>query len=618
MIVWWAFFISFAGYSLSRGVFLAWNFGQFPNHNTADFLFAFLNGLRFDLFAILTVGLVPALVWWVGSWFIKDQKKWNRLFLGIYLVPQTLFLFSNLVEVEFSNFTGRRLTIDALFNFREIQGGNFIGMFTQYWPLAICSFAIPTLAVWITWKYRALAESEEALPKWKRWTGFGLSLILMVVGVRGGFQTKPLSFAHAQVFQDQKLNLMILNSTFTFIKSYGKEGLPQENWMPEKEMLSLLRSPEFSSKFDLPDGPRNVMIIILESFSLEHMGRVNGDQGFTPFLDELGEKGIFFTHAFAGGRRSIEGISSIMAGIPVLMPEPYLSSPFANNQIEAIGNVLKKHNYHTSFFHGGKNGTMFFDQFTRTAGIDHYYGESQYPNKNDHDGSWGIYDEPFMSWMVDQMNTFPKPFFTTLFTLSSHHPFKVPPQYQGKFPKGPSEIHESIGYADYSLRKFFEKASQQSWFQNTLFILTADHAFKNWRPEYNTELGMYRVPLIFYHPQMKWAGQKSSKVVQHIDIPNSIYDFLKIKPTKINLLGHSVFSDEPGRAVMNMDERYWLIEGDYFIQAMKSGDVKLYSLNDLGQKNPLQDETQIQKLSRKLQAIRQYYSEGLWRNKLFR
>ena len=355
------------------------------------------------------------------------------------------------------------------------------------------------------------------------------------------------------------------------------------------------------------------------------MGQIHGDQGYTPFLDDLATRSLFFPNGFANARRSIEGIAAVLGGIPSLMEDPFISSAFATNTFYGLGTILQSAGYSTAFYHGGKNGTMYFDQFARSAGMKKYFGENEYPNKKDSDGTWGIWDEPFLSYMAEDLNSFKEPFLASVFTLSSHNPFEVPESFKGKFPKGTSEIHEVIGYSDEALRRFFEKASRQPWYSHTLFILTADHTFKPARPSYNNDLGHYRVPILFFHPSVAhWPLIDLQKPVQQIDILPSVLDFLKISPPALNLMGRSVFRSGPRYVVMSADGFYWLVTKDHLLTLdpqMKAVLSPLKNHLDLSQnqqeappeENPaLRDELRL-----KLLATRQYFSEGLWDNRLY-
>jgi len=267
---------------------------------------------------------------------------------------------------------------------------------------------------------------------------------------------------------------------------------------------------------------------------------------FTPFLNDLSKKGLLFTNNYANARRSIEGISSILAGLPSLMADSYLNSPYFNNELRGIGTYFKKLNYETLFFHGGLPGTMFFDQFTRKAGFDKYFSSADHPNPQDTDGFWGIFDEPYLQFALTEMDKVQKPFITGIFTLSSHHPYTLPEKYKTTLPEGKIPILKTMAYTDNALRLFFEEASKKPWYKNTLFIITGDHTSLPYTEEFNNTLGRFRVPLIFFHPGIsEWPKVSTKKLTQHVDILPTLLDMFRIEDSGKSLFGKSVFNSKP-------------------------------------------------------------------------
>jgi len=460
------------------------------------------------------------------------------------------FLILNVVDAEFVNFLGRRFTFDALFLAREVPGKTW-SLVSYYWPLTciglfiLCLFSFLIFRFVPYWSERVssrLSRGQTALASL-------LFFIFLFVSARGGLQNKPIGFAHSQIFLNPTMNNLVLNSSFTFLQTVRRKSLPRDQFFQNKEeMLHWLNpsgDPISSLQGFHPAKKPNVVLIIVESFALEYMGKphrgLKDSRGYTPFLDELADKSLFFPNTFANARRSIEGIGAIVGGIPALMNEPFISSQYLTNYFLGLGTLLTQEGYHTSFFHGAHNGSMYFDQFMKSAGVQHYFGQNEYPRPEETDGTWGIWDEPFLQWMSGQLNDFPQPFFSAVFTLTSHHPFKIPDQYAGKFPKGTIDIHESVGYTDYALRKFFETAAKAPWYDNTIFVLTADHTYKNARPEYDNELGHYRVPLIIFSPKIQLPRVDTKEIVQHIDILPTILDLVGAHEKEKNYLGRSVF-----------------------------------------------------------------------------
>lgn len=618
-------------YFFARLEFLLWNVSQWRSQSAFDILTAFIAGMRFDVSAILAL-LAPLILLALIPWPYRLQKAWAFLsFVGVVVLQTPLFIL-NLVDSEFINFVGRRFTYDSLFLTQELSGklSQFVG---TYWHL----FAINTLlvGVFLYGSYRILHKPEKAwrlgglkLSQWAVHAGFSfLALIVAVVGIRGGLQGKPLSFVNANLFAAPMMNNLVLNTSFTFIKSYGAKELPQSKYFQtESEMLNQLNGAGEGSILKASDRQEqsNVIIIILESFGSEYFGEQNG-KTFTPFLDKLRKRSLDFPHAYANGRRSIEGIAAILSGIPALMQEPFISSQYTSNHFIGLGNQLVRNGYHTSFFHGGRNGTMHFDAFMPSVGVENYFGATEYANSADDDGTWGIWDEPFLQWMLKQLSAVKEPFFSTVFTLSSHHPFKVPEAYKNEFPEGALPILKTVAYTDMALEKFFVEAEKQPWYANTLFVITADHTSLHYRKEYENEWGNYAVPLFFFHPQKALPVATQNQVVQHIDIPASVYDFLNMPEIEKNFLGSSVFQVGDKVAVNFIDGRYVLFASDLQLYWWPHEDQpRVYAMEDHGLKSELladartaEQNERIEVLFNKMKAVVQYYNSGIMENKLY-
>jgi uncharacterized sulfatase len=323
----------------------------------------------------------------------------------------------------------------------------------------------------------------------------------------------------------------------------------------------------------------------------------------------------------------MEALSSILAGIPSLMEEPYISSSYSGNEIHGLAEILRSRGYATHFFHGAKDGSMFIDSMARLVGFEHYHGMAEYPDKvRDFDGDWGIADEPFLQYSANQISSMREPFAVGIFTLSAHNPYTIPKQHQGRFSRGTIPIHEVLAYSDYALQRFFESASKQPWYHNTLFVLTADHTASSRDKRFRTETGLYRVPLVFFHPGGKLPVSQSHRITQHTDIPPSVLDFLGIEPSQLPFrplpFGHSVFDEAfPGRAVNQASGKAWMVTGDRV--AWMEGDhgrVTIDGLDPDGMR-VYACETPPDRAARlrdELHAYMQIYKNGLIRNDWYR
>jgi len=262
---------------------------------------------------------------------------------------------------------------------------------------------------------------------------------------------------------------------------------------------------------------------------------------------------------------------------------------------------------------------MGFDAFANLSGFAQYFGKTEYNNDDDFDGYWGIWDEPFLQFYAKKMNSFRQPFFTTLFTVSSHHPYHLPEGYENKFKGGPKLVHRTIEYTDYALKKFFQSARAMPWFNNTLFVITADHASAEIQvPEYNSAWGYFSIPIFFYHPGENGGGLRP-EIVQQIDIMPSILGYLHYEKPYV-AFGRDVFNDPTRPFAFNyLNNVYQIFRGDYLLQFDGSKAVALYQFkNDKTLKNNLVNQLPDTTISMtaSLKAFIQQYNNRMVDNNL--
>ncbi|MFD2512530.1 LTA synthase family protein [Pontibacter locisalis] len=601
-------------YMLLRLLFYIFNYSAFADASSGQTFLAFVYGLRFDLAAITAVNapFILLSLFPIGNILNPSYQRFLKVW---FIVTNAPFIALALVDVEFFKFIGKRSSNELATITGDIL--DQLGQLAQYYWYLILAFVVflillskiyPKQTAPVIVQKNIMVRSLRLL----------LVAALAVMAIRGGIQLKPLRVNHAFVLEPASLGHLSLNSPFTFIKGIGQPQLEQKHFFPDEQ--SLVTAMAFDpGKFSHPTEEQrqeNVVVIILESFSAEYVGALNNGKGYTPFLDSLSTQGLLFHNAFANGRKSIEALPSVLAGLPSLMQEPYITSAYQANRLVGLGTVLQDAGYHTAFFHGAANGTMGFNNFSKIAGVQEYYGLDEYPEElreKDFDGQWGIFDEPYLQYVSRTLTEYKKPFFATLFTLSSHHPYTIPGKYKGRFPKGELEIHESIGYADHALRKFFKTASKQPWYSNTLFIITADHTQKSADPAYQNELGHYRVPLIIFHPTQDLQNINLKQVVQHADLYPTIVDYLNIKTDKVLPFGRSVFdTGKTGNAILYNNNSYFLVQQDQVVELDQEDQAKVYSFPDLTPSPSLNPEAE-----QKLKAYVQYYRNAMVHNKLY-
>ncbi len=547
-------------FSLSRLLFWASNNTYFPDAG----IITFIGGLRFDLSSLLLINTPLILLSLVPFANLQNSKGFRWFLLLLFVAANSIAFGLEMADVEYFKFTLKRSTADL---FELMQTGDDMknlapSFIRDYWYLVLAWMGMVLLMIIVGKRSFTRSIPIQSLKNWGIWAlGLILVVSISVIGIRGGLQLRPLSAISASSYGGNRSVPVVLNTSFTMIKSVGKERLADLDYFDEQE-LNQLYYPVINAKPDSSFQSKNVVIILLESFSEEYIGALSGKESFTPFLDSLVGLSTRTQHSFANGRKSMEAVPAVLSGIPSWMTRPFISSSYSANQLNSLPGMLKAHNYSTMFFHGGNNGTMGFDRFAKAAEIDQYFGRIEYGNDDDYDGQWGIFDEPFLQFCADEMDKKQEPFFSTIFTLSSHHPYTLPEQYQGKFKEGDLPIHPTIQYSDLALKRFFERAKQMDWYKNTIFVITADHTQLSKSEYYLTKLGQYRIPLLYFIPGDEPLVIEG--ISQQIDIMPSILDLLNFQEPYVSF-GSSIFSENHRDMVMTYLNGQYQILNENFV-----------------------------------------------------
>lgn len=604
-------------YFLSRLVFWVIYRKYFADNSVLDLLFAFVQGIRFDLSAIVYSNCI-FILFHLLPWKFFYTKSYQLGLKILFYAVNIPALLLNSIDLPFFRYTLKRTTIDQL-HIQALGGGEdtwntLPKLVGDFWYVLL---VLALLVIVGEFFYRKTKITSMQGHHPRRHLAIVLPAILIfTIAARGGTQYRPLGLMHAAAYSPKNSQL-ILNTVFTVMQTSFKTALQEPPYFNQQELdqrYTLRHIPTNKTPF----RKFNVVLILLENFSKEYVGALNNYPGYTPFLDSLSRESLVFPNAFANAKRSIEGIPACISSLPALMNEPFITSAYWGNPFESLPEVLRKKNYHTVFFHGGNNGTMGFDNFCKAAGFNEYIGRNEYPDQADYDGVWGIADEPFFRYTAQHLGTLPKPFMACLFSISSHHPFEVPAKFKGRFPEGTLPIHPTVGYTDMALRAFFANASKQAWFDSTLFIITADHTGPSDVSDYQNDLGKYAVPMLYYQHNSTLKG-RSERITQQIDILPTVLDLLKFDQP-YNAFGQSaVDSSLTPFAINYSNELYQYLEGDYMLQF--SGDHAL-SLFDFRKDHLLQNnllnsqKTLTDSLVLKVKAIAQRYNQAMIKNAL--
>ena len=593
----------------------------------------FWGGVYFDTSAIAyTNALYILLV--LFPLHLKESAKWQRCCKWLYIIINGLGLATNLGDAVYFQYTARRTTIAFFSEFgADDKLGSIVGLeFLRHWYLVLLFIALIAL-LWRCY----LTPVFRTQPRRRYYIIQTLALLIAAflcwAGMRGGFwDNRPIKISTANQFIDRPNDAsLILNTPFSLFRTIGKHSYHNPGYYQSEAELEAIFTPihnPLTSHLSPLTSKKNIVVLFLESFGREYVGSLNqeilpGYKGYTPFLDSLMQHAVSFRYTFANGRASVDAMPSALSGLPMFV-ESFVAASHATNHLSGMAACLDSLGYETAFFHGAPASSLGFQGFTRSTGFQQCYSQEDFeadPRTNgpaDSDNWWGIWDEPFLQYFRTKMSDMKEPFMTALFTLSSHHPFHVPEQYKAVFKEEEMPIHKCIRYTDHALQRFFEEASKEPWFNNTIFVMTGDHTNMSNHPEYKSSINQFATSIILYDPSGTVTPGIRDGIAQQTDI----------LPTILNLVGYDKpymafgcdLLNTPAEdtwAINYLDGIYQFCKGDYVLQFDGQQTIGFYALKDYQMKKNLKGLMPEQRqMEKEVKAIIQQYMARMIDNRL--
>lgn len=641
--------LAYVVYMICRIEFVCLNWGTFSaEFHQLSFAELLKGSLAFDTSAILYTNALYALLLLLPL-RVKESQIWQNAAKWLFITVNSLAAITNLADSVYFTYTGHRTTMSVTGEFANES--NILAIITtefiNHWYLVTFGILLIFFIIKATATPRGARRSSPLSFYLTQTVTLLLFVPLCIGGMRGGFTTavRPITISNANQYVNHPTEAaIVLNTPFSLIRTIGKNVFADPAYFTQSEMENLYSpvrhcsndSTRIDTQAEAPKVAKrkNVVVVIVESFGREYISKYNegfikeGYKGYTPFIDSLLSVSLTYDYTFANGRKSIDAMPSILSSIPHFI-EPFFLTPASLNDISGMAGELGKCGYESAFFHGADNGSMGFEAFSRTTGYKHYYGRTEYKEDSrfggdkDFDGTWAIWDEPFLQYYALKMTEMREPFITTVFTASSHHPYAVPEQYKEVFTDdGVNPMHKCISYTDMALRRFFQTASRQPWYQNTIFVLTADHTNILTHKEYSTDLGLYCIPILFFDPSGELPRVRKAGIAQQIDI----------MPTMLNYLGYNKpyiafgidLLNTPAEdtwAVTNNGGIYQYAKGDYVIHFDGSKTVAAYNYKTdwMLKKNLIGDPSlkpTLHDMEQTLKALIQSYMQRMTQNNL--
>lgn len=494
---------------------------------------AFLRGLWFDNVIACYISVLPLVVLTLSHTFGRFTRPalgfcrwwclvlWS-LALGISLgnIPYFLYFFKNLNS--------------SIWNWTE-YGATTLGMLfgePAYYPPMIAFVALVAAMVWASkLRFKHVAER----PTWRTALAVfvsGLCLVgLCIFGIRGRMGYNPIKVSAAYYCDDAFLNQLGINPAFNLLTSTLDDRRPENRrlaLMPDaqairqaQQLLNRQGTAQQPLRYVLqaaPDSPTkdfNVVILLMESMSSDLMG-----QGQTPFLDSLAQQSIYFPNTYSAGNHTNHGLYATLYSYPALMFRNLMKGSYTP-RYNGLPTLLRQRGYETLFFMTHEKQYDNMEAFFRTNGYKEVYGQEDYP-RDKVANSFGVQDDFLYSYALNRLDQTQAPFLATLLSISNHPPYVIPAYFQPQSAKPEQQIVE---YADWSLKQFFQAASQKPWFKHTIFVLLGDHGKLVGQPTSEMPNCLNHIPLLFYSPAL--TPEKRTQWALQMDV----------QPTLLGLLG---------------------------------------------------------------------------------
>lgn len=390
------------------------------------------------------------------------------------------------------------------------------------------------------WLYAKFVEpkqlppnKEEPKPNVYALSGsFVVAMALVFLGMRGGLNEIPITSSKVYYSSHKFANEMSVNPAYYLVEnvlnSKKVESRAHFNYMDfdsaKRRTVRLHETSCDSTTSILKMERPNIVVILLESWSADLIESLGGEAGITPNFHELEKEGLLFTNIYASANRSQHAMSSLFGGLPGMPvttitnhPDKYYAVPSLVKKMDSIG-------YHTSFYFGGELNYGNILSYLRYNEFDDIV-EAKDINEGFHKGKLGYHDTDVMPWYVEQLQDYPQPFFSTLFTQSTHSPYDYPKIFEEmEWPQIERQYVNSGHYTDIAIKMFMDKARQQSWYDSTLFVFVADHSHTSYKNHRIDSFDHHKIPMLIYGEPLQDSlrGKTFDKICGNTDLPAMI------------------------------------------------------------------------------------------------
>ncbi len=524
-VFWMLFFFSL------RALFLLYHLSLIRMEHIAlgETLFAFVKALELDL-ATTSYILLPAFVLLLFSTFF-----WKNFFLKLHHLYHCILIViaALIVSAELGLYSEwkTKLTFKALSYLSHPQEVFQTASFAQTALLVLIWIAISGAGILL---YRKWVLQYAHMQRWPRSIAAVSALWilpLIFIGARGGFAAIPVSIGSAYYSKHPILNAASVNSLyhfgFSFITSRQNKGTNVFAGMDDAEarliVKGLHQTEGDSTPIILNNLRPNIVVLLLESWSADLIESLGAEPGITPNFKNLEKGGLLFTRFYASANRSQQAMGSLFAGFPGIPITHIADYPEKFKALPSLSKTLRQQGYESAFYFGGQLNYGNILTFLYHNKIDVIVEGRDLPASMPR-GRLGVHDGFLLPYAAQQMNKLKQPFFSTVFTLSSHSPYDFPMEEVISWPQTEKPFVNGAYYTDQSLKSFFDEAQKCEWFNNTLFVIMADHSKTSYRNHPLESFEHHKIPLLLYGPALKneYRGRQMDVICGNTDVPATL------------------------------------------------------------------------------------------------
>jgi len=546
----------------------------FSNLETSEVLASFFMGFRVDIAVIFTfIGLIA---WFLTMPLQIAQNVKVRKSLGIVwgIIIGGILLF-NFGDILYFQFVQRHLNNELALMGTDMM--LLVDMGINFYLLETIVGVLFFIGITSSFYYifsRELLSTVKASKK--TWIATFMIFVALFLGIRG--KVDGISFGVSDAFAVNKISSgnLALNGFFCYYRG-GTASKINHSTLPHKKAIEVVKNAKKSLhvRYDYPEFPMmqtytqhdlkkyNVVIIMVESFSEEYFDfTAKNEYGVTPNLDKLAANSLVFSDFYANGQRSIEGLTSIYTSLTQPMGFESLGEGLELYGLSMLGDIFKNNGYKTIAMQSSDRGSFKVDQISMIAGFEEYYGAEDIPKVGSEINTpyYGVWDGDMLDYLFEKIDSAPKPFLSFSFTASTHATYYSPGKEWEKYDhdnKGKKGFLNTLNYLDDQVGEFMDKASKTSWYDDTIFIITADHCLdqdlkanrKKRTTDRDSKLAKYHIPLIIHAPKL-FKPEVIDAMGSQADIVPSLVDILGFN-TPIATTAQSLFDT-------SVDKRYIL------------------------------------------------------------